>query len=151
MKNEIDELKHIASSVMEDKRVERLRQKLTERAQEIRDAPESQMMDFYCKECERDFGAIGFKQVRMPKGSVWFAYYEANCPENHKALRYVTDKIEDPYFILSPFIRAQQDEFEDAQLPPWHPRFRLLYPLQYNALKQRQYEGELARLEKKHE
>lgn len=149
--NEVEQLKDRASKIMEDSRIERLRHKLTERAQEIKSAPESAHTDFYCVECKRDFGAIGWKQVRKPQGSVWFAFYEAHCPEGHKAIRYITDKIEDPYFTKSPFIRAQQDEFEDAQIPPWHPRFKVLYPLQYERLKQMEYDGALSRLEVKHE
>lgn len=151
MDEHIQRLQEIAGDTLKQKKIERLRQKLTERAQDIKDAPYSQMMDFYCTECHRDFGAIGFKEVRVPKGSVWFAWYEAHCPEGHKNLRYITDKIEDPYFVQSPFVRAQQEEFEDAQIPPWHPRFKVLYPLQHAALKAKQYEGELTRLSKKYD
>lgn len=136
-------LKERASDILENKKLERLRQKLSERAQEIKDAPESQMMDFYCDTCKRDFGAMGFKQVRIPKKSVWFAFYEANCPNNHKALRYITDKLTDPYFFNSPFVREQQNQFEDAMITPDNPRFKLLYPEAYERIKSAAFRREI--------
>ena len=145
MSDDIQYLKDRASDLMQGKALDRLRAKLSERAQEIKDAPDSQHMDFYCTTCERDFGAIGFKQVRVPRGSVWFAYYEAQCPNGHTCLRYITDKITDPYFTQSPFIRAQQNQFEDAMLSPDSPRFKLLYPEAHERLKGGDFRRELAK------
>lgn len=66
---------------------------------------------------------------------MWFAFYEAQCPEGHTSVRYITDKLTDPYFINSPFVRAQQVEFEDAMLSPDNPRFKVLYPEAYDKIK----------------
>lgn len=142
MKSDLDNLKYIAEDVLKNKELDRLRAKLTERAQEIKDAPESVMTDFYCDECQRDFGAIGHKQVRIPEKSVWFAFYETHCPEGHKAIRHITDKLEDPYFLKSPFVRAQQVEFEEAMIGPDDPRFETLYPEAYKKLQSKQFERE---------
>ena len=145
MKDDLSHLKDIASDTLKNKALDRLRAKLTERAQDIKDAPESQMMDFYCGTCSKDFGAMGFKQIRLPKKSLWFAWYEAQCPEGHTALRYITDKLTDPYFHLSPFVKAQQAEFEDAMLSPDHPRFKVLYPEAYDKIKQQELGRELTK------
>lgn len=143
--NELEHLKDRASKVIEEKKIERLRQKLTERAQEIKDAPYVADTDFYCDVCKKDFGARGFKQVRTPKGSVWFAFYEATCPQGHTAIRYITDKITDPYFVTSPFVRAQQDEYADYMLDPSSPRFKLLYPETHKRLKSGDFNREFTK------
>ncbi len=142
MNDDVKKLAEIASDTLKQHKIERLRKKLTERAQEIKDAPPSQMMDFYCSTCEKDFGGLGFKQVCIPKVSVWFAWYETPCPEGHICLRYITDKIADPYFVQSPFVRAQQVEFEDSMVGPDNPRFKVLYPEAWKKIQSQKFERE---------
>lgn len=140
--SDLIKLGEIAQDTFKNLQLERLYKKLSERAQEIKDAPEYQQMDFYCDECEKDFGGVGHKEIRLPKGSVFFAFYRTFCPDGHIATRRITDKIADPYFFNSPFIHAQQKQFEDAMIGPDNPRFKFLYPEAHKKLKSGEFERE---------
>lgn len=143
MNDDVKKLTHIAKDTLKNKEIDRLRLKLSERAQEIKDAQPTQRMDFFCSECERDFGGIGHKEVRWPKGSVWFAFYRGRCPEGHLTIRYITDKLKDPYFYKSPFVRKQQSVYADAMIGPDNPRFKVLYPEAYERIQQQKLKREL--------
>lgn len=132
---DIDKLKRIVDSKGEERsRHTKLQEWLYGRANEIKAAAVRTQTDFWCDTCKRDFSGIGHKQVRMPPGSVWFAYYATVCPVGHKALRYITDKLTDPYYVKSARIRREQGLFHDDMLSPAHPRFKLIYPNQYRRL-----------------
>lgn len=104
------------------------------RRDEILAAPPYTDTAFWCDYCERDFEGKGHKEVRVPVGSVWLAYYVGICPCGKHSLRYITDKLKDPYFYKSLTVRVQQRLFPDEMLQPWQPRFKLLYPQQYQKL-----------------
>lgn len=107
---------------------------LRSRINEVNQAPWRTETDFWCCTCSRDFQGTGFKIVRQPQGSVWFAYYQGVCPKGHRAIRYITDKNRDPYYYRSLAVKLQQRQYGDELLQPWHPRFRQLYPEQYAKL-----------------
>lgn len=104
------------------------------RQEDIKRAPMYAKTEFFCLSCHRDFEGTGVKQVRVPKGSVWFAYYVGICVCGKHAIRRITDKLSDPYFYQSKTIRAQQSRYADAMLSPHHPRFKQFYPQQYSRL-----------------
>lgn len=107
---------------------------LYERRDEILAAPPYIKTDFYCDHCKRDFSGIGNKEVRVPSQGVWFAYYVSICPCKKHAIRYITDKLLDPYWYKSKVIKIQQGQYADEMLQPWQPRFKQIYPEQYRKL-----------------
>lgn len=120
------------------KQFEALKQWLTERRDQIRMSPPHTQTSFWCDSCQRDFDTTGYKQVRTPAHSVWFAYYVGLCPCGRHALRYITDHLRDPYFWKSKVVKVQQAAFADEMLQPWQPRFKQVFPLQYRALFEKQ-------------
>jgi len=99
----------------------------------IRDAYENTRMDFWCEECEKDFTADAYKVIG--EAGRWpVAWYVGLCPENHKCIRYITDKENDSYYWKSKMIREQRHEMEDAMLIPSDPRFKLVYPEKWREL-----------------
>ncbi len=109
---------------------------LHRRIKEIKDAPMYVDGSFWCDHCKRDFEGRGHKEVRRPPVGVFFAYYVGICPCGHFALRYITDKLLDPYYYKSKAVRMMQGQHSDDMLQPWQPRFRQLYPEQYAKLYQ---------------
>lgn len=107
---------------------------LHERRDDVLQAPSYVMTEFWCNTCKKDFDGSGFKQVRVPPQGAWFAYYVGRCTQGHQALRYITDKLLDPYFRRSKRIKIQQGRYSDEMLQPWQPRFRQIYPQQYAKL-----------------
>lgn len=107
---------------------------LEEREKEIKIAKERVMTSFFCDTCDADWDGVGFKQIRVPKGSMWFAYYIGYCPAGHPCVRRITDKLNDPYFYRSYILKKEQAKHADDFLPHWHPRFKLVYPEAYAKL-----------------
>ncbi len=107
---------------------------LMERRNDIAAAPTYVQTDFWCDTCHRDFSTTGHKEIRVPKVGVWFAYYVGICPCGAHGIRYITDRLRDPYWYKSKIIKIQQGIYADAILQPWQPRFKQLYPEQYRKL-----------------
>ncbi len=133
--NERRDLRHL-KKIIEDGREQRRRAEdfqkwITARFKEVRAAPMHAKTSFYCDECDADFDAIGIKQVRKPEGAVWHAYYLAYCPKRHPSVRYITDRMADPYFYKSFVVKREQARHADDFLTPAHPRFKIVYPKAY--------------------
>ena len=103
---------------------------LRERRKEVTDAPQYAMLGFWCGTCRRDYNAQGMKQIRAY--DTWpIAWYGALCPSGHVNIRRITDKIGDPYYHESEYIRREQAEHADDFMLPSDPRFRYKYPVQW--------------------
>lgn len=138
-----EDLKHL-KAIVEKGRVEReaherFKRWLYARENEIRTAPvRMERMSFWCDKCARDCAGPGYKEVRVPKGSMWFAFYRGFCPKGHHVLRRITDKLDDPYFYKSVFVRREQAMHADDFLTPNDVRFREVYPQAWADLKERE-------------
>lgn len=106
-------------------------------------APATTRYDFWCDECRADFQGLAHRRVRMVLSldtglsridEPLFAWYEAKCPKNHVARRFITDKHVDPYFEKSRLVAAQRAEFADDLVQPSDPRFKKLYPAAWKEL-----------------
>jgi len=115
-------------------RYEKMKNWLKGRMSDITSARESTRTSFFCETCDADFDGMGYKQVRWPKGTLWFAYYLGFCPKRHPCVRRITDRLSDPYFYKSYVVRKQQAKHGDEFLPHWHPRFKVVYPEAYAKL-----------------
>lgn len=119
-------------------RDEKLRLWLEGRVKEIKNAPERVRTSFFCDQCDADWDGPGYKQVRWPTYSLWYAYYIGYCPKRHPCVRRITDKFNDPYFYKSYIIRKEQARMSDDLLPDWHPRFKYVYPKQWAEMQARE-------------
>lgn len=121
---------------------------LRERKALIAEAPSIALTDFWCGTCLKDFEAKGQKQVRDTSG--WpVAFYAAHCPIGHVAIRRITDKLNDPYFYQSQFMRIQQVDHADDFITPDNPRFAVLYPIQWARLEDDRKKREAAAISQK--
>lgn len=126
--------RRIDANRAERDRYKKLKEWLDERVKEIKRAPQTARISFFCETCDADWDGRGDKMIRMPKGSVWFAYYSGHCPAGHACVRRITDRLNDPYFFKSYVVRKQQAKHTDELLPHWHPRFKIVYPERYREL-----------------
>ena len=125
------------------KRAERMERErpLRERADLIFSAPRVIMTDFWCDVCKEDCSGVGFRQVSMVRPLLPVAWFEGTCPVGHKLLRYITDKEVDPYYEQSMLLQQQRWEMQDDFLTPDNPRFKELYPRQYEELMKKKKEA----------
>lgn len=131
LKSDVERLGKIAQQNREGRAQDEKRGKAyRERLKEVQGAPQYASLGFWCYECRRDFDAVGLKQTRAMSTEP-IAWYGALCPKGHVSIRRITDKINDPYFRDSEYIRRQQGEHEDDFLTPADPRFRYKYPIQW--------------------
>lgn len=105
-----------------------------ERIQAIFSAPRFIVTDFFCPVCKRDCTGTGYRQVQTFREWAPTAWYLGICPNGHRMIRRITDKETDPYYDLSPIITRQRYELRDALLTPDDPRFKILYPKQWEKL-----------------
>ncbi len=123
----------------DQRRAERLeRHKILEpfvdRLNEIKEAPRTTKSDFFCMTCKKDFSGIAFKQVSAIRPMLPTAWFVGKCPKGHRTLRRITDKNSDPYYDMSLMVARQRADMADAFLDPSDPRFKILYPRQWEAL-----------------
>ncbi len=118
----------------------RAEQDTKDRIRVIRESPRIKDEDFWCRPCGRDFTARAYRHINWafnvdlgvaeaPKQ--WRAWYEAECPKGHMAVRRITDKANDPYYALSEMQRRNARIHADDFMTPEDPRFRVKYPQQY--------------------
>lgn len=105
-----------------------------DRAEVIFSAPRRTVTDFWCKTCGKDCTGTGFRQVSTIRDRLPTAWFVGYCPIGHKVIRRISDKDTDPYYDLSFMIKRMRYDLRDALLTPDNPRFKLLYPKQWEAL-----------------
>lgn len=142
MDKRVRELGDIAKRNREGRAQDELRGRaLRDRRKEVDDAKLYAQQGFWCKECARDFSAQGLKQVR--DYDTWpLAWYGALCPNGHTAIRRITDKLHDPYFYESQYIRREQAQHADDFMLPSDPRFRYKYPVQWARIEEERRQRE---------
>lgn len=134
----IDDLGRIVKNNREGRAMDERRGKaLRERRKEVDSAKQYAEMGFWCASCRRDFNAVGTKQVRLYDTEP-IGWYGALCPNGHVAIRRITDKMGDPYFYQSDYIKRQQAEHADDFLLPSDPRFKHVYPVQWARIQEEQ-------------
>jgi hypothetical protein len=107
---------------------------LRERMDSIFSAPRFITTDFWCVVCKRDCTGTGYRQVCTVRATAPTAWFMGFCPKGHKMIRRITDKDKDPYYEQSMVVARQRYELADALLTPDDPRFKVLYPKQYEEL-----------------
>ena len=105
-----------------------------ERLHVIFSSPRFIITDFWCDICRRDCTGTGFRQVCTIRPQLPTAWFMGFCPEGHKMIRRITDKGSDPYYDRSLLVQRQRYELSDALLTPDDPRFKVVYPKQWEEL-----------------
>jgi len=105
-----------------------------DRVEVIMSAPRVITTDFWCNKCRRDCTGLGHRQVSLVQDNWPYAWFVGLCPEGHKLIRRITDKDSDPYYMLSRLVQRQRAEYADATLTPDDPRFKEIYPRQWEEL-----------------
>lgn len=108
---------------------------IAERRKAIDDSPDRQWMDFWCNErkCKKDIIALGYK-VEYTRGEYPKAVYKGRCERGHEVERRITDRHNDPYFYLSEKLKYERWKAGDDLLQPSDPRFKTVYPRQWEKL-----------------
>lgn len=121
--------------ILSKRRKEREEYRLSEIAKGARDKEINEATqylkncEFWCDECNKDFTAVGFKCVETDWSLAgWrIAYYKGKCPKGHKAIRRITDKPMDPYFIKSVILKKQRVDYKKDLLQETDYGFNMLY------------------------
>lgn len=100
-----------------------------DRLDSIKDAQLVAVTDFYCSKCREDFKSMSIKEVEIdwtcPSQNI--AFYRSKCDEGHWCIRYITDKISDPFWMSSQAIaRDRGKHFKDI-VQPFETGYNLLY------------------------
>ena len=109
-------------------------QPFLDRVEAIAHSPRFTITDFWCATCKRDCQGTGYRQVSTMYPRWPFAWYTGFCPEGHKVLRRITDKGTDPYYDSSYLVQRMRFTMRDDLLTPEDPRFKVLYPKQWEEL-----------------
>jgi hypothetical protein len=138
---DIRKLAEVVERTQEELDAEEEHQKrIGERVKEITAAPFRQRLPFWCGKCRRDLEAIGTKNII--EYALPIAFYRAACPKGHRIIRHITERLSDPYFHESAFVRRMAREMERDLIQPGDPRFRRIYgdPARryYESLEQRE-------------
>lgn len=117
-----------------------------ERMKLIQETPDHLPMGFWCTTCESDFEGMGHKcddlyGYDLDSGKLYAtgtprprAWYAGICPEGHRAIRRITDKLTDPYYWQSEVLKRQRVQMADDLVQPDDPRFAKLYPEQWRKM-----------------
>jgi len=123
-----------------------------ERVREAQEAaPVVPRMDFWCEACsvwdksKGDIVAVARKRVSSPTGALPRAWYTGECPQGHMVIRHITDKNTDPYYRQSLKMHRERQMAADDLLQPSDPRFRVVYPAQWEQMQAQRRAQEEAR------
>lgn len=119
--------KRILSNREERAAYQRVYDLMQDRVREIVTAKHKWPEQFWCNTCKADFTARGHKVVRKLPRSLPIAWHVAYCPARHKCIKRITEKPNDPYYLLSYAIRRDRARYRDEMLTPDDPRFWMLY------------------------
>ena len=124
---------------------QKLRQEMEERERPFKDrvraimeAPRFTQTDFWCDKCKKDCSGLGYRQVNTFRERLPTAWFTGFCPIGHRLIRRITDKDSDPYYDRSLIVQRSRYEMADDLMTPDDPRFKVLYPKQYDELTRNQ-------------
>lgn len=101
----------------------------SEREEIIADAKKMATIDIWCDKCRTDSKGVAVLQVETdwsnPRQRI--AFYRMKCFKGHWCMRYVTDRMRDPFFIKSKAIRKMQGDHYADTLQEYQSGFQMLY------------------------
>lgn len=113
-----------------DRNFHRNREKeYAERQEEIDKAKSWDVIEFFCTRCQEDFAHFAHKQVEAdwsnPRQNIAFYKGKHDCGE--WAIRYITDKFSDPYWLESPQVARDRGTHHNDLIQPFETGYQLLY------------------------
>jgi len=100
-----------------------------ERDDLIKDNKMMAVTDFYCTDCKKDFKGVAVKQVEVDwtNSTQRIAFYKTKCFCGKWAVRLITDKNRDGFWVRSRAVRADQGKHYADMIQPHETGFNLLY------------------------
>jgi len=81
---------------------------------------------FYCDDCLKDFTSVAVLYSHSLFGKK-IAMYRGKCVCGKEAIRFITDKNDDPYYQKSSSIRQQRNEYHNDILQEGQYGYKTLY------------------------
>ena len=97
-----------------------------ERLNDIKSAPDEQLMEFWCEVCQEDFRMIGKKVFQSNFGEL-VAYYRTKHKCGMNCIRHITDKYRDKYFFQSRKVKKDQVDNFNNVIQPFQTGHNMLY------------------------
>ena len=99
---------------------------------------------FWCDKCKKDFDSPAHKA-----GNSYAQWWETKCPKGHKSLRYITDRLSDPYFHKSAKLREQRKMFAKDLIQPGDPGYKTAYPEQARKMEEEEEKAYTSEIDRK--
>lgn len=100
-----------------------------ERNDAIKDSPIVSVTDFYCNLCRLDFKSMSVREVETDWSNSlqYIAFYKSKCDKGHWCIRFITDKLKDPFWMNSRKIATDRGRYHDDIVQPFESGYNLLY------------------------
>lgn len=100
-----------------------------ERLSTIKESSLVVVTDFYCCKCKEDFKSMSVKEVETDwsNENQYVAFYKAKCFKGHWCIRFITDKLSDPFWMNSKLIALDRGRHYQDILQPSENGYNLLY------------------------
>lgn len=87
-------------------------------------------ISFWCDKCKRDVDTPYYRE----KSCLDAKWYEGICVCGEKLMRYITERHKDPYWYKSEKVRYERRRHAKDLIQPSDPRFKSVYPKEYERL-----------------
>lgn len=100
-----------------------------ERQEEIMKAKPFHIVEFYCTHCHEDFADLAHKQIELDWSNSLqnIAFYKGKHDCGTWAIRYITDKLADPYWTESMQVAQDRGKHFADLLQPFETGYQTLY------------------------
>lgn len=100
-----------------------------ERQEEIDRYKDIDIVEFFCSLCQEDFAHIAHKQVEIDWSNSRqnVAFYKGKHDCGTWAIRHITDKFSDPYWLESPQVARDRGKHHNDILQSFETGYNLLY------------------------
>lgn len=95
----------------------------------IKDSKPIEILDFICFKCKEEFKSMSVKEVEIDWTcpTQYIAFYKAKCNKDHWCIRYITDKLNDPFWMNSARLAKDRDTYHKDIIQPHETNYNLLY------------------------
>lgn len=99
------------------------------RGELIADSKDIEIKEFYCRTCKQDFPSLAHKQVEVDWSNTdqHIAFFKTKHSCGTWCIRYITDRLDDPYWMESPKVYRDRGEHYQDLIQPFENGYNLLY------------------------
>lgn len=100
-----------------------------DRISAIKDTPIVAVTDFFCHKCKKDFKSMSVREseIDWSNESQYIAFYKSKCDKGHWCIRFITDKLKDPFWMNSKNIALDRGRHFKDIIQPFENNYNLLY------------------------